>query len=293
MEAHDDPPDPGALRGAATPDPAVSASVDSQQSSEEKYVESSTTGDSAESEEAVGPMQGQQPTALQPTNAPTQPEDEPDNRGTTAAMQSKATQHSLLFGDVFDGLQTAIAKDGMNHVKDEEFAKPLIEDMFSIVFGQHELKELSEEKAHYPQLLPDELSGLIRLFDIEVVQHDRTSQQWQRSLRVLKASIYNHQNTLVEAIEVKERKLKLQHARNPDPWARNPLLKQASADLDEPMEEEQSNIVRFKTDLYSTEEISIMRKVFETPYDFPTELRATTAIEEKIVQGLLEGTILA
>lgn len=293
MEARDDPPDPGAPRGAATPDPAVSASEDSQQPSEDKYVESSTTGDLAESEEAEGPMQGQQPTALQPTSAPTEPEDEQDNRGTTAAMQSEENQHSLSFGDVFDRLRTAITKDGMNHVKDEGIAKPLVEDMFSIVFGQHELKELPEEKAHYPQLLPDELSGLIRLFDIEVVQHDRTSQQWQRSLRELTASIYNRQNTLVEAIEVKESKLKLQHARNPDPWARNPLLKQASADLDEPMEEEQSNIVRFKTDLYSAEEISIMRNVFETPYDFPTELRASTEIEKKIVQGLLEGTILA
>ncbi|OWY98482.1 hypothetical protein PHMEG_00030746 [Phytophthora megakarya] len=36
-----------------------------------------------------------------------------------------------------------------------------------------------------------------------------------------------------------------------------------------------------------------MRREFETPYDFPTELRAPTEVEERIVQGMLEGTILA
>eukprot|EP00644_Phytophthora_capsici_P015909 jgi/Phyca11/122996/e_gw1.49.242.1 len=59
------------------------------------------------------------------------------------------------------------------------------------------------------------------------------------------------------------------------------------------MEEDKPKTIRFKTDVYSAEEIAAMRELYETPYDFPTETRAPTAVEKKFTQGLLEGTILA
>ncbi|GMF46017.1 unnamed protein product [Phytophthora fragariaefolia] len=177
--------------------------------------------------------------------------------------------------------------------QDEHERNQVMQQMFTIAFNQQDRKELPDEKTHYPMLQQEELQGLLRLFKLEVVQHDGTVQIWLRRLKGLAAFVYDSRRTLLDGISLKESEIKVHYARSENPWSNNPLLKNAKEDDDDPMEEQHSNIVRFRTAVYSPADIAEMRDIYNTPYGFPTELSEPTMTEKKIIQGLLEGTILA
>ncbi|GMF44831.1 unnamed protein product [Phytophthora fragariaefolia] len=133
------------------------------------------------------------------------------------------------------------------------------------ILQQHENQDLPTAKAHYPQLQTTELAGLLRLCTIVFTQQNKSDQQWIRRIKGLITTIFDSSRPLEDVISLK----------------------------DELMEEKQDGIVRFKTDVYSSDEIEELRSIYKTPYEFPTILREPTNPEKRIIKGLLEGMILA
>ncbi|EGZ04653.1 hypothetical protein PHYSODRAFT_343120 [Phytophthora sojae] len=117
-------------------------------------------------------------------------------------------------------------------------------------------------------------------------------QQWKNRLRDLTKSIYGSRRSLLDTIELRESEMKVRTTTTSNPWSANPLARAADSQEDDPMEEA-NPIVRFRSDVYSSEEIEAMRAAYTEQHDFPVALRAPTSVEMMITQGLLEGNILA
>ncbi|OWY96852.1 hypothetical protein PHMEG_00032773 [Phytophthora megakarya] len=164
--------------------------------------------------------------------------------------------------------------------------------MFGTVFELHQRGELPADKDHYPTLQPEELKGLIRLFQAQVVQVGTACQQGKNRLRDLTKSIFGSRRSLLDTIEFRENELKVRTATTNNPWAKNPLTQDHDEQEDVPMEEDNS-IVCFRKDVYGAEENEVMRTIYTAARNFPSELRPSTEMEKKITQGILEGNILA
>ncbi|KAE8987999.1 hypothetical protein PR001_g22162 [Phytophthora rubi] len=286
MEGRDDPPDPGVPRNAGTAGKNPPAEMSQPQAENNS---SETIG--ANEQAAGNPGESGEP---DPNASITAPEIESEPNQGQDIVAEVAEERQVSFTDLLAQLETIMDQGGFLNEQEEDVGKQFMQQMFTLVFKQHKQKQLPDEKAHYPSMQIEELRGLLRLFQLEVKQHDGTAQEWLRRLRGLVASIFDSKRSLLDGIALKESEIKVHHTRNENPWANYPLLQKTKAEEDDPMgEDSHPSVVRFKTDVYSQEEIATMRGVYEAPYDFPTELREPSQTEKQIIQGLLEGTILA
>lgn len=118
------------------------------------------------------------------------------------------------------------------------------------------------------------------------------ARKWRARLQALTSAIYKSRSSLSETLTV------LEQAVQAKPGPMGNLWSQRLFEQNEQNEEEASasstgsSPNRFQCSVYKPDEISVLRELCETRYGYPNTICKPTEQEERVIQGLVEGTIL-
>ncbi|KAE8885379.1 hypothetical protein PF003_g30581 [Phytophthora fragariae] len=199
----------------------------------------------------------------------------------------------LTFTEMYNYLHAEMQNLDTHAALAVESAKEYIQSMFAQVFTSHPTEPLEDSKSHYPQLDDDELEALLRLFiqDRKVGRAD--ARKWKGRLYDITRAIYKSRRSLTDIVEHRITTAKVTVPSLTTMWTnRAAAAATAPMDQDEDMTDDTTSLFRFHRAQYSPDDIAELRRICETTYGFPSQLRKPSDQETRIIKGLVEGTIL-
>ncbi|KAE9280110.1 hypothetical protein PR003_g28047 [Phytophthora rubi] len=199
----------------------------------------------------------------------------------------------LTFAEMFNFLHGEMEDLDIDKAMEVDSATEYMQSMFAQVFTSHPAEQLEEGKCHYPQLDAAELDVLLRLFiqDRKVGRAD--PRKWKGRLYDITRAIYKSRRSLIDIVEHRITTAQVTGQSLTNMWViRAATTASENVDQGVDMTEDTTSSFRFHRATYSPEDIEELRRLCETAYGFPTQLRKPTNKETKIIKGLVEGTIL-
>ncbi|ETP01139.1 hypothetical protein F441_21571, partial [Phytophthora nicotianae CJ01A1] len=226
-----------------------------------------------------------------------QPDPEPngsDNESMAASSEppvyDDADMEPLSFHEMYAYLKSQLKGLPLDQAKGVDCVEDYMQQLFTEVFENHTEEWLPPQRRHYPDLEPDELEKLLNLFLTDIKEPNADARKWRARLQTLTRSIYKSRSSLKETLDVLEKTTQAKPAPTVNPWARK--LQQDTGSRRNAETGTAPSTYRFLKEVYSEEEITELRSICETRYRYPRNLRKPTAQEERIITGLVEGTIL-
>ncbi|KAE9060513.1 hypothetical protein PF007_g30580 [Phytophthora fragariae] len=199
----------------------------------------------------------------------------------------------LTFAEMLNYLHEEMKDLDNQAAKEVESANEYMQSMFAQVFTSHPAETLDDSKSQYPQLNEAEIEALLRLFIQDRKEGRADARKWKGRLYDITRAIYKSRRSLIEVVEHRITTAQVTMQPMTNMWAiRAAEHAPSNAVQDVDMSDDSTSMFRFQSSTYSPEEVDALRRLCETAYGFPTQLRKPTEMETRIIKGLVEGTIL-
>ncbi|KAE8880233.1 hypothetical protein PF005_g26512 [Phytophthora fragariae] len=206
----------------------------------------------------------------------------------------ETTEEPLTFAEMYLYMHGELAGKELQDAKETVSVMEYVRSMFKTVFKTHPTQSLAESKRHYPELTDEETDQLLRLFLMDIAVGRADARKWRARLYDIVRSVYKTRRSMMDIVDHRIATSQAAVAPVVNAWTQQNEQQKTDNenDMDVDMTGVDNSPYRFLKSVYTASEITLYRKICETPYGFPSKIRKPTEKEKNIIRGLLEGSIL-